>query len=127
MCFASQHPPVLGATHVSNPYKNKKYIQIIVRPFKADCAGQFNGTVQEDGHCSGWRGLWFDYNVEMNYYQPAKAGHPELIGSLTKSFTQPEALQALLQNGLTMAYVDSWRDPSPSHRTLCLGYNPYHA
>ena len=25
-------------------------------PFKADCAGQFNGTAQVDGECSGWRG-----------------------------------------------------------------------
>lgn len=72
-------------------------------PFKADCAGQFNGTAQDDGHCSGWRGLWFDYNVEMNYYMPAKANRPDLVGSLSKSFTQPEALKVLLRNGLTMA------------------------
>eukprot|EP01045_Picozoa_sp_COSAG04_P003533 COSAG04_NODE_145_length_22925_cov_10.043459_3_plen_491_part_00 len=73
-------------------------------PFKADCAGQWNGTGQTDGHCSGWRGLWFDYNVEMNYYMLMKANRPELIGSLKIPFTRPEGLATLKENGLTMAY-----------------------
>ena len=70
-----------------------------VDPFKADCAGQWNGTGQTDGHCSGWRGLWFAYNVEMNYYMLMKANRPELIGSLKIPFTRPEGL-ATLKHGL---------------------------
>jgi hypothetical protein len=76
-------------------------------PFKADCAGQWDGTNQTDGKCSGWRGLWFDYNVEMNYYMQMKANRPELIGSLKIPFTRPEGLAALKANGLTMAYNHS--------------------
>ena len=55
-------------------------------PFKADCAGQLDGAgAQPDGQCSGWRGLWFDYNVEMNYYMMMKAGLDEALLSLNLS------------------------------------------
>lgn len=57
-----------------------------------------------DGFAShSWR-LWFDYNVEMNYYMAPKANRPELTGSLSKSLTTAAALEQLRQNGLTMAF-----------------------
>ena len=65
---------------------------------------QWNGTAQPDGQCSGWRGLWFDYNVEMNYYMAPKAHRPELVGSLAKPMSSPGGLAALHANGLTMAF-----------------------